>query len=87
VQQAFAAMASELQHTHGIMLALRLGVHSGPVVVSELGDNGRLDQTAQGFATYLAHRLQAFAQGGAIYVSETVRQQAAGFFRLPTADH
>jgi AAA ATPase domain len=37
-------------------------------------------QTAQGFATHLASILQELPSGGAIYVSETVRQQAAGSF-------
>jgi DNA-binding winged helix-turn-helix (wHTH) protein len=47
-----------------------------------IGDDLRMDYTAQGFTTHLADRLQRLAREGSIYVSEAVRQQAEGFFRF-----
>jgi class 3 adenylate cyclase/tetratricopeptide (TPR) repeat protein len=82
MQSAFAAFADELRRTQGITPALRLGVHSGPVMVTALGDEGRLDYGAQGFAVYLAHRLRELASDGTIYVSEAGWRQATGFFRF-----
>jgi class 3 adenylate cyclase len=82
MQRAFAAFADELRRTRGITLALYLGVHSGPVMITALGDDGRLDYAAQGFVVHLAHRLREVAREGTIYVSEAVRRQATGFFRF-----
>jgi class 3 adenylate cyclase len=82
MQRAFAALAADLQGTHAVTLSLRLGVHSGPVMVSVLGDEEHLDNTAQGFAVHLANRLQERATDGTLYVSEAVQQQAAGFFHF-----
>jgi hypothetical protein len=63
-------------------VALRIGLHMGLVVVGKIGDDLRMDYTAQGFTSHLADRLQKLARGGSIYVSEAVRQQAEGFFRF-----
>jgi class 3 adenylate cyclase len=82
IQRAFAAYAEELRRLQGISVALRIGLHTGLVVVGKIGDDLRMDYTAQGFTTYLADRLQRLARDGSIYVSEAVRQQAEGFFRF-----
>ena len=82
MQRAFAAHADHLRCTSGITLALRLGLHAGPVVVGKIGDDLRMDYTAQGLTTHLAARLQKLAGAGTIYLSEAVQRQAAGFFRF-----
>lgn len=66
-------------------MALRIGVHTGLVVVGKIGDDLRMDYTAQGFTTHLADRMQRLAREGSIYVSEAVQQQAEGFFRFAGA--
>ena len=82
IQRAFATYAEELRRLQGISVALRIGLHTGLVVVGKIGDDLRMDYTAQGFTTHLADRLQRLAREGSIYVSEAVRQQAEGFFRF-----
>ena len=82
IQRAFAAYAAELRRLRGISVALRIGLHTGLVVVGKIGDDLRMDYTAQGFTTHLANRLQGLAREGSIYVSEAVRQQAEGLFRF-----
>ena len=62
-------------------MALRLGLHAGPVVVGKIGDDLRMDYTAQGLTTHLAARLQKLAGAGTIYL-KAVQRQAAGFFRF-----
>jgi class 3 adenylate cyclase/tetratricopeptide (TPR) repeat protein len=80
IQRAFAAYATQVHCRHGITMALRLGLHTGPVVVGTIGNDLRMDYTAQGFTTHLANRLQKLAPAGAIYLSEAVRQQARELF-------
>ena len=82
IQRVFATYAEELRRLRGMSVALRIGVHTGLVVVGKIGDDLRMDYTAQGFTTHLADRLQRLAPEGSVYVSEAVRQQAEGFFRF-----
>ncbi len=52
-------------------LAVRMGLHGGPVVVGKIGDNLRMDYTAVGDTTHLAARLQQLAEPGTIYLSDS----------------
>src|SRR4051812_14201351 len=61
-------------------LAVRLGIHTGPVVVGEVGLGERREQLALGSAPNLAARLQALAEPGTILISETTRRLVQGFF-------
>jgi class 3 adenylate cyclase/tetratricopeptide (TPR) repeat protein len=66
-------------------LPLRIGLHSGPVVVGRIGDDLRMDYTAVGDTTNLAARLQQLARPGEILVSETTQRLVRGFFDLEDA--
>jgi class 3 adenylate cyclase/tetratricopeptide (TPR) repeat protein len=69
IQQALRERKEELG-PGGSALAVRIGVHTGPVVVGTIGDNLRMDYTAIGDTTNLAARLQQHAEPGAILISE-----------------
>ena len=64
----------------GIAFRLRIGVNTGLVVVGRIGDNLRMDYTAQGATTNLAAPLQALAEPGTILVSETTYRLTQGYF-------
>jgi class 3 adenylate cyclase len=55
----------------GENLAVRMGLHTGLVVVGSIGDNLRMDYTAVGDTTNLAARLQQSAPPGGILLSQT----------------
>jgi class 3 adenylate cyclase len=63
-------------------LRVRIGVHTGHVVVGKIGDNLRLDYTATGDTTNLAARLQQHAEPGAIRVSETTQRVTLSWFQF-----
>jgi class 3 adenylate cyclase/tetratricopeptide (TPR) repeat protein len=75
------AYAKELRSS-GIELAVRMGLNSGEVVVGKIGDDLRMDYTAQGFAVGLAARLQQLAAGGEILVTGSTARLVEGFFEL-----
>ncbi len=80
VQERLKEFAADLKRELGVSFKMRIGIHTGPVVVGAIGDNLRLDYTAVGDTTNLAARLQGLAQPGAVLVSERVRAGASRSF-------
>jgi class 3 adenylate cyclase/tetratricopeptide (TPR) repeat protein len=80
IQEAMQAYGERLQRDKGIDFHLRIGVNTGLVVVGRIGDNLRMDYTAQGDTTNLAARLQALAEPGTVLVSEPTYRLAQGYF-------
>ncbi len=65
----------------GLPLAVRLGVHTGVVVVGEMGGRGRREELALGQAPNVAARLQALAEPGTLLISEATERLVHGLFR------
>ncbi len=80
IQRALARYAEELERTRKIVFGMRIGLNSGPVVVGKIGDDLRMDYTAQGETVNLAARLQSAATKGAVLVSEATRRLASRAF-------
>jgi class 3 adenylate cyclase len=80
----------------GVRLAIRLGVHTGLVVVGEVGDSSRQEgpsgpaptqsrqQLALGETPNLAARLQGIAAPNTLVISTATRQLLGGFFACET---
>ena len=67
--------------THG--LEARCGVHTGPVVVGELGvGEKRLRDGIVGEAPNIAARLQGLAPPGSLVMSEATQRLVEGFFEV-----
>jgi len=64
-----------------IPLIVRMGLHTGFVVVGAIGDNLRMDYTAIGDTTNLAARLQQLAEPGGILASEATWRLVEGYVR------
>jgi predicted ATPase/class 3 adenylate cyclase len=80
VQRALRDYDRELQGQGGRQLQMRIGLHTGPVVVGKIGDDLRMDYTAVGDTTNLASRLEQSARPGSVVVSEATHAAIAGFF-------
>jgi class 3 adenylate cyclase/tetratricopeptide (TPR) repeat protein len=80
VQRALRDYDRELQAQGGLHLQMRIGLHTGPVVVGKIGDDLRMDYTAVGDTTNLAARLQQTARPGSVVVSAATQTAIAGFF-------
>src|SRR5262245_30716410 len=77
-----AVLAEDVRRESGLDLALRLGLNSGEVVVGRIGDDLRMDYTAQGHVVGLAARVQQLAPPCGASVTESTARLAAGFFGL-----
>ena len=60
---------TRLARERGIRLAVRLGIHTGLVVVGEMGGGGRHEQLALGETPNLAARLQGLAAPDTVVIS------------------
>jgi class 3 adenylate cyclase/tetratricopeptide (TPR) repeat protein len=63
-------------------LKMRVGIHTGPVVVGTLGNNLRVEFKAVGDTVNLASRVEGLADPGATYVTEDTFKFTEGFFRF-----
>jgi len=74
--------ADELRLERGLNFSARLGLNSGDVVVGKIGDDLRMDYTAQGHTVGLAHRVEQLAEPGHVYLSQHTARLIEGFFQL-----
>lgn len=72
--------ANAVRARHGVPFGVRLGLNSGAVVVGKIGDDLRMDYTAQGHTVGLAQRMEALAESGHICLSEFTHQLVEGYF-------
>jgi class 3 adenylate cyclase/predicted ATPase len=77
---AMEAPNNRLEHDKGIRLALRLGIHTGLVVVGEMGSQGRQEQLALGEVPNVCSRIEALAAPNTIAVSEATYRLIQGYF-------
>src|SRR5712664_951391 len=69
ILEAVGDLNTRLQREQGIQLALRLGIHTGLVVVGEMGSTGRQEQLALGETPNVAARIQGLAAPNTLVVS------------------
>jgi class 3 adenylate cyclase len=74
--------AEEVRRERRVELAVRMGLNSGEVVVGRIGDDLRMDYTAQGHVVGLAARVQQLAPPGGASATEQTARLAAGFFEF-----
>ncbi len=82
IQRAVRAYSARLLAERGTALAMRIGLHTGLVVVGRIGDDLRMDYTAVGDTTNLAARMQQAARPGSVLITEATRKVVEGFFEL-----
>jgi len=80
IQEGLDSLRAEVQHAHGVDFRIRIGIHTGPVVVGVIGKDLRTDYTAGGNTTGVAARLLNFARPGQIVISAATRYATEGAF-------
>src|SRR5256712_2716019 len=77
---ALGQLTTRLEQERGVQLAARLGIHTGLVVVGDMGGGARQEQLALGETPNLAARLQGVAAPNTLVISATTFQLLGGFF-------
>ncbi|MGE0486676.1 MAG: adenylate/guanylate cyclase domain-containing protein [Gammaproteobacteria bacterium] len=81
-RDALRTYADELRLTDGLNFSFRLGLNSGEVVVGKIGDDLRMDYTAQGATVGIAQRIEQLAAPGCVYLGGATERLVHGYFRL-----
>jgi TOMM system kinase/cyclase fusion protein len=78
--EAIGQLNAPLSQERGVQLAVRLGIHTGLVVVGEVGGGPRQEQLALGETPNLAARLQGLAAPNTVVISAATLPLLGGFF-------
>ena len=78
--EALGQLNTRLRQEWGVELAVRLGCHTGLVVVGDVGGGLRQEQLALGAPPHVAARLQGFATPNTLVISAATLHLLGGFF-------
>src|SRR4030065_603186 len=75
--------SDQLKSEKGISpIKMRIGIHTGPVIVGTLGNDLRVEFKAGGDTVNLASRMESLAEPGTTYVTEDLFKLTEGLFRF-----
>jgi class 3 adenylate cyclase len=80
ILDAMGDLHKRLEQEKGIDLALRLGIHTGLVVVGAMGGGGRQEQLALGETPNIAARIQGLAAPNTLVISDATSRLVQGYF-------
>jgi class 3 adenylate cyclase len=80
IVEVMATLHSRLAQRQGVCLAIRMGIHTGLVVVGAMGGGGRQEHLALGETPNIAARLQGLAAPDTIVISEATARLVEGYF-------
>jgi predicted ATPase len=78
--EAMGQLNTRMVQKHGVQIEVRLGIHTGQVVVGEIGGGGKHEQLALGETPNVAARLQGIAAPNTLVISAATSQLLGGFF-------
>jgi class 3 adenylate cyclase/tetratricopeptide (TPR) repeat protein len=81
ILQELGALNSELHGLYGVVLRVRIGIHSGVVVAGEMGAGGTREPLAiVGETPHIAQRLESIARPGTVLISDATLDLVDGYF-------
>jgi len=80
ILDALGDLKTGLQQPKGIRLAVRVGIHTGLVVVGEMGGAGRQEQLALGEVPNVCSRIEALAEHNTVAISAATYRLVQGYF-------
>src|SRR5207249_2820613 len=82
IVQAIATLNTRLAAQYDVQLAVRLGIHTGPVVVGVMGGGERHEHLALGETPNIAARLEGLAPANAVVISAVTARLVQNSFAL-----
>jgi predicted ATPase len=81
IHNAMGDLNQGLLQAKGIRLAIRIGIHTGLVVVGEMGGEGRSESLALGTVPNVCSRIQGLAEPNTIMISADTYRLIQGYFK------
>jgi class 3 adenylate cyclase/predicted ATPase len=78
--EAIGVLNARLESRHGVQLAVRVGIHTGLVVVGEIGGGNRQENLALGDTPNVAAHLQGLAAPDTVAISAATFRLVRGYF-------
>jgi class 3 adenylate cyclase len=82
MQESVKRYAEGVRRVEGVPIRIRVGLHSGEVVVRAIGSDLHMDYTAVGQTTHLAARMEQMADPGMILMTAETLRLAEGFIQV-----
>jgi class 3 adenylate cyclase/tetratricopeptide (TPR) repeat protein len=82
MQEALQRYAEEVRRTQGLLVQMRVGLHSGEVVVRAIGNDLHMDYSAVGQTTHLAARMEQLAAPGSVLLTAATLRLVEGLVRV-----
>jgi class 3 adenylate cyclase len=82
IVEAIATLNTRLAAQYGVNLAVRLGIHTGPVVVGVMGGGERHEHLALGETPNIAAQLEGLASANTVVLSAVTARLVQGTFAL-----
>ena len=80
--EAMGSLNGRLAQEHGVRLAIRIAIHTGLVVVGDMGGRGRQERLALGATPNVAARLEDLAMPNTVVISAATYQLVRGYFTV-----
>jgi len=82
MQESIARYSDEVQRTHGVPIMVRVGVNSGEIVISAIGNDLHMEYTVVGQTVHLASRMEQMAKPGSVLTTTDTRRLAEGYIAM-----
>ena len=80
IVEAIGALNTTLEARYAVRIAVRIGIHTGPVIVGEMGEGAHREQLALGEAPNIAAKIQALTAADTVAISEVTYRLTEGYF-------
>ncbi len=82
MQTRMRAFAEDVRRTHGVEVAIRVGLNSGEVVVRAIDSDLHMDYSAIGETTHLASRMEQMALPGTVRLTAETLRLVEGYVQV-----
>jgi class 3 adenylate cyclase/tetratricopeptide (TPR) repeat protein len=82
MQETVTKYAVEVQRSHGVPVAIRVGLNSGEIIVYAPGDDLHIDYTIVGQPAHLASRMEQMAKPGCVLTTSATFRLAEGYIAM-----
>jgi class 3 adenylate cyclase/tetratricopeptide (TPR) repeat protein len=82
MQESVCRYADAVRRSHGVQVAIRVGLNSGEIVVTTIGNDLRMDYTVVGQTAHLASRLEQMAKPGSVLTAADTVRLAEGYIAV-----